>query len=36
MLEQTGELLVLLIPHVEPNLRAVGRLSYDRMVMLSQ
>jgi len=26
------ELLVLLFPHIEPNLRAIGRLGYDRVI----
>jgi len=36
MLQESLELLVLLFPHVEPNLRAVGRFALDGLVMLSQ
>jgi hypothetical protein len=32
MLEPTLELLVLLIPHVWPNLAAVGRFYYTKLV----
>jgi hypothetical protein len=35
MLEQTGELLVFLFPHIEQSIRALGRLAFDKMVMLS-
>jgi len=36
MVESTLELLVLLAPHVWPNLYALGRFEYDKRVTLSQ